>query len=575
MKLLQVLPFLFSFIISTTIFPQISNPRYPAEYEEVSGILMEADLQIAFPTLWDECIDPFIKAAEACINENVHLYVIDPDTGGSFTTRFVNMDTVFSNRGLVSPFIHIIHVNNTFDTFPWARDNGPFTIYENSVGEIYYAGYDGDSTAAYFSQYIGGNFIKLPKVSNDILYYDGGNWLTDGHGTFNICNTTSSTFTNGLMQPPITPFGEYLGIQKTLNVTGVDVHVDYWLKLINEETFVIGYLPPSNYDDDPRGYYDYQAYIDSGVADIKRNLVSAFGRDFKFYPIQNAPSFDDVHINTTYFSEVASYTNSLIINKTVLVPQYTSLPYDTVALNIYRSIMPGYNVVGVNCRQYAVGAGGLHCITREIYADNPIYIKHAWLPDSLNQTNDYQIDAAVTSNGGIASVSLFWTTDINNEFKEIMMTQIDDDNYRGFIPGQAYGTNIYYYLSATNNNGKTISKPIVAPEGYFKTLIDPGNVNDIPETAEKDTREDYSLDQNYPNPFNSSTIIKYQISSPCLVTIKIYDILGNEITTLVNEKKDKGNYVVNYNANNLASGIYFYRMLAGNMVSTKKLILMK
>ncbi|NIT58111.1 MAG: hypothetical protein GWN00_18345, partial [Aliifodinibius sp.] len=339
-------------------------------------------------------IDPFIKVAQACIDEEVDLYVIDPDTGGSYATRFVNMDTVFSNRGLISPFIHVIHVNKPFDNFPWARDNGPYTIYENQVGTVYLGGFEDDSVAAYFSQYVGGNFITLPRVNNDPFYYDGGNWVTDGHGAFNICNTTASSFSNGLVQPPITPFA-YLGSQKTLNVTGVEVHADYWLKPIDEEAFLIGYLPPSNYIDDPIGYRNSQAYIDSGVTDIKTYLQSAFGRSFKFYPIQNAPSFDDVSINTTYLTESASYTNSLIINRTVLVPQYTYQPYDSIALEIYQNLMPGYNVMGVNCRQYAVGNGGLHCITREIYADNPIYIRHAWLPDSLNQTTDYQIDATL------------------------------------------------------------------------------------------------------------------------------------------------------------------------------------
>jgi hypothetical protein len=91
----------------------------------------------------------------------------------------------------------------------------------------------------------------------------------------------------------------------------------------------------------------------------------------------------------------------------------------------------------------------------------------------------------------------------------------------------------------------------------------------------KNRPENFQLYQNYPNPFNPSTIIQYSIPKESFVTLKVYDILGNEITALLNERKSAGNYTVNFNASNLPSGIYFYRMLAGSFVSTKKFVLLK
>ncbi len=85
----------------------------------------------------------------------------------------------------------------------------------------------------------------------------------------------------------------------------------------------------------------------------------------------------------------------------------------------------------------------------------------------------------------------------------------------------------------------------------------------------------YILTQNYPNPFNPTTTISYSIPKPGLVTLKVYDILGREIATLVNENKLSGNYEIKFNASNLASGIYFYQLHAGNFIETKKLILLK
>jgi hypothetical protein len=90
----------------------------------------------------------------------------------------------------------------------------------------------------------------------------------------------------------------------------------------------------------------------------------------------------------------------------------------------------------------------------------------------------------------------------------------------------------------------------------------------------------YQLSNNYPNPFNPSTKIKYQIPERSFVTLKVYDVLGNEITTLVNEEKPAGNYEVEFNVGqdsspDIASGIYFYQLKADNYVETKKMILLR
>jgi photosystem II stability/assembly factor-like uncharacterized protein len=85
----------------------------------------------------------------------------------------------------------------------------------------------------------------------------------------------------------------------------------------------------------------------------------------------------------------------------------------------------------------------------------------------------------------------------------------------------------------------------------------------------------FSLQQNYPNPFNPTTTINYSFPNSGLVIIKIYDVLGREVKTLINENKPAGNYSVQFNASKLVSGVYFYRMQAGEFVQTKKLLLLK
>ena len=86
---------------------------------------------------------------------------------------------------------------------------------------------------------------------------------------------------------------------------------------------------------------------------------------------------------------------------------------------------------------------------------------------------------------------------------------------------------------------------------------------------------EYSLKQNYPNPFNPATVIEYSVPATNHVTIKIFNVLGKEVATLVNEEKSAGTYEVNFNASGLSSGVYYYTISAGNFNSTKKMILMK
>ncbi len=95
------------------------------------------------------------------------------------------------------------------------------------------------------------------------------------------------------------------------------------------------------------------------------------------------------------------------------------------------------------------------------------------------------------------------------------------------------------------------------------------------ENGKEELANEFYLAQNYPNPFNPTTSIKYQVASIEKVSIKVYDILGREITTLVNEVKSPGTYEVKFDGSNLSSGVYLYRFEAGSFSSVKKLILLK
>ena len=85
----------------------------------------------------------------------------------------------------------------------------------------------------------------------------------------------------------------------------------------------------------------------------------------------------------------------------------------------------------------------------------------------------------------------------------------------------------------------------------------------------------FALDQNYPNPFNPTTSISYRIPEASNVVIKVYDVMGTEVATLVNGKQEAGNHSIAFEAAKLSSGSYIYTIKAGNFTATKKMILMK
>ena len=189
-------------------------------------------------------------------------------------------------------------------------------------------------------------------------------------------------------------FSTFFGIQKSVKFVIGGAHIDVHMKMLNEEVIVLD-----------------EEELESSLKNTY--LTSTFGRNFKVIKLDNPPvSYADEFI---FNRGICGYSNALIINGTVLVPQYACKKAnfepetDSIALEAYKKAMPGYNVIGVNCSAYQIGGGALHCLTHEIPANNPIYIKHKWLADTVEYiTQDYTIEALVQSARGIDNVKLFW-----------------------------------------------------------------------------------------------------------------------------------------------------------------------
>jgi hypothetical protein len=118
-------------------------------------------------------------------------------------------------------------------------------------------------------------------------------------------------------------------------------------------------------------------------------------------------------------------------------------------------------------------------------------------------------------------------------------------------------------LSAAGTDGRIIGDPRWSFNGVITSV---GN---------SVSPSKFSLNQNYPNPFNPSTSFTYELSKAGFVSVKVFDLLGREVATLVNEFKQAGSYPATWNATDFGSGVYFYKMQSGSFTSTKKMILMK
>jgi len=183
-----------------------------------------------------------------------------------------------------------------------------------------------------------------------------------------------------------------------------------------------------------------------------------------------------------------------------------------------------------------------------------------------------------TSPMGLCDVYISWRNIYSNDWSEpINLTETNEMNENGahLAPQIYYDLNLTYkaFVGYFYELGYFGPDPnILNKTGFWITGIT-HTTSDIDDDGIQ--VKNYFLSQNYPNPFNPTTTIRFTISELRFTILKVYDVLGNEIATLVNEEKPAGEYEVEFNAANQPSGVYFYQLRAGGFVDTKKLILIK
>jgi hypothetical protein len=180
------------------------------------------------------------------------------------------------------------------------------------------------------------------------------------------------------------------------------------------------------------------------------------------------------------------------------------------------------------------------------------------------------VSFAAMSDKNDVILTWFTATEINNSGFEVQRKTNGEYERIAFVEGKGTTTEIQNYLFRDENllsGSYTYRLKQTDYDGSFAYS------NEIEIDIEQPSV--FYLGQNYPNPFNPSTNIKYSIPADGNVSLKVYDILGNEISTLVNEFQQAGTFDVVFDGSNLASGVYYYQLRAGEMTASKKLMLTK
>lgn len=324
-----------------------------------------------------------------------------------------------------------------------------------------------DDTNIDFANQLNWDILDIP------IYWTGGNFMTDGYGMgfstelmVNENNMNENQFINMVQ--------DYLNLDTyhifdNPNEESIQ-HIDCLAKLVNPETIIIKQVPESSPE-----YECMEEFADSFY-----DLTTVYGRPFNIYRLM----CPEINGGPWEVNPVAAYTNSLILNKKVLVPQY-GIPEDNDALILYAQAMPGYEIIGFDDSSgnpwYAEDA--LHCRTMGVFDPHMMHISHQSIrsEDILNN-GTISLHAEVIDysnvNASVQSVTLNWKySSEDGPFGEIALSHETDNMYSGSFPLLQSNSTIEYYITATSVAGNAVSHPS-AGWHLFNTLESPiGDIN--------------------------------------------------------------------------------------------------
>lgn len=454
----------------------------------------------------------------------------------------------------------------------WVRDYGPNPVYTNDVDSLVLIDwiYNRPRPADDVIPGIIGEYLGVPVYCTTQAPYDmvhtGGNFMSDGLGAgfssrlileendasnqFGISNHSEEDIENII--------NLFMGIDiypkmEALPYDGIN-HIDMHMKMLDEQTILIGEFP-LGVSDGPQ--------IEENIQYLLDNFKTYWGTDFKIERILQPPCGNGSYPpNCQSGAEYRTYTNALIVNKTILVPIYNTA-LDQIALQRWQELKPGYKIVGIDCRQIINAGGAIHCITKEIGSKNPLWISHRELDDVIEEDNiaDYQIEALIRHRDGIESATVYWSLNTDDGYNAIEMEleSAESNLWRASIPQQIAGGRLFYYIEAFANSGKSINRPLAAPEAYFDFEIEALN------TSTSDQNLSLEMDSKmYPNPVVDHTVLELHAIIAGDISIDLTSSTGQKINRVFVGKIQEGKNYIYLEFNNLQEANYFLNIQHSN-----------
>jgi agmatine/peptidylarginine deiminase/PKD repeat protein len=452
-------------------------PKYMTPYEETiwedyleslrasrqSGELPEVPVRVMGE--WEEIQALFVtwRSFPAILTEIVR-HAVEEVTVYIITENESSVSATLINAGISLDNVKFMNwPSNTV----WIRDYGPWAVYENDVEQLAISDYIynrprplDDAVPERVAEEFDLPFYAARQAPFDWVH-TGGNNLVDGYKAGYsskitlVENPDKSEAEIDYMANRLFGYEQYVKFEE-LPYDAIS-HLDMHMRFIDEETVIIGEYP-EGVADGPQ--------INENIEFFLHNHTTSFGNPYEIVRIPMPPA-----ANGNYPDEGGHYrtfTNSIFLNGTILVPIYEE-QYDTVGLRIYRENLPGYNVVGIDCNAMIGSFGALHCITKTVGVDDPLWIAHARQRNLFSDYTSPEINAIIKHRTGIEKVDLFYKTSEEDEYSTITMKKNTDtpEEYTATLPAFSYGTEIRYYIEAQAVSGKTQQRPIVAPEGYY------------------------------------------------------------------------------------------------------------
>lgn len=518
---------------SSAITPPSSPVRTIGEWEELQGLLLGWK---SYPSMLRE----IVRAAK--LETRVYIVYSSPDNPTSLTS--------YLNAGGVDT-VNVTFLGTGLNSV-WCRDYGPWSVYTNDVDTLLTIDWiynrprpQDDLVPVAISNTIGTPLYQTTSAPWNLIH-TGGNFMTDGQGTgfsSNLILDENPSLSNAQVDSIMNRF---MGINRYIKMTTLPYdaihHIDMHMKLLDEETLLVGQYP-AGIADGPQ--------IEANLLYILSNFNSIYGTPYKVIRIP-MPDDNGAYPNTT--GDYYTYTNSSFINKTIIVPTY-GISEDAAALQTYRDALPGYNVVGINSSSSIPALGALHCITKEIGTSDPLLIVHQPLSNTTDTINNYVVNAKIQHRSGIQSATIYYRTDTTVAYLSTPMTASTANYFTGNIPAQQSGTTVYYYIEAASVSGKTSVRPMPAPAGYWHF-----DVSGTTSLNEEQNLLD-QLNHVFPNPAKGITCIPVSLSKNSNINLQLIDVTGRVILTLTNKNYQKGEHKFFLDASIYDSGIYFVQMI--------------